>query len=58
MKQTHANRQAEKDAVDKKLTEVLTPEQAQKYEKMKADHKAEMEKKKKKWKHQDKETGN
>jgi len=58
MNQMHTNRQAEMDAVDKKITEVLTPEQAQKYEKMRADRKAEMEKKKKKWKHQDNETGN
>lgn len=42
---------AEMEATDKKITDILTPEQAQKFEKMKTDRKEKMEKKMKKMHH-------
>jgi len=40
-----AEAKAEMEATDKKITDILTPEQAQKFEKMKTDRKEKMEKK-------------
>lgn len=48
MKQARENAKAKMEATDKKIEAVLTPDQVQKFEKMKADRKAKMEKKMKK----------
>ena len=48
MQKMRENAKVEREAIDAKIKEVLTPEQAQKYDKMQADRKAKMEEKMKK----------